>query len=93
MAYEDIIENLQQTIISMQNTLDLLKLNDERFVQHILFSREEAAEFLGISVRQVDRMCNTCDIHKIKTAQGVKIRRAELLPYRGLIHTHVVNKI
>lgn len=93
MAYEDIIENLQQTIISMQNTLDLLKLNDERFVQHILFSRDEAAEFLGVSVRQVDRMCNIYNIHKIKTAQGVKIRRAELLPYRGLIHTHVVNKI
>lgn len=93
MAYEDIIENLQQTIISMQNTLDLLKLNDERFVQHILFSREEAAEFLGVSVRQVDRMCNSYSIKKIRTAQGIRIRRADLLPYRGLIHTHVVNRI
>lgn len=90
MEYVTIIDDIQKSIVCLQKSLDQLKQNDERLVQRILLSREDAADFLGISLRQLDRICHDRRLEKIKTIHGVRLRKADLLLLMGDLH-HRVN--
>lgn len=81
MSYEQLIDDMQKTIYVLQQSLDMLKINDDRFVEHVLFTRAEAADYIGVSTRQFDRYCVNYNIPKVKTLQGMRFRKTDILAH------------
>ena len=79
------LSEIQRCIVSLQTELDQLKLLDGNLAKTILLSRQEAADFMGVSLRQCDRCCRKYGIPKFNTVEGVKIRRTDLMIYMGLV--------
>lgn len=89
MDFTDIIDDIQQSILTLQHRLDELRTMDDQLVQTVLLSRQEAAEFIGESVRQFDRDCQRFGIRKINTINGVKVRKADLMLHMGLMREDI----
>lgn len=89
MSYEQLIDDMQKTIYILQQSLDLLKINDDRFVEHVLFTRTEAADFIGVSTRQFDRYCIAYSIPKVKTLQGMRFRKSDILAHWDKGHRNI----
>ena len=65
MEYKRIIDDIQVSISQLQQQLDTLRLMDKRMVTSALMTRQEAADFIGESVRQFDRDCQRYGIEKL----------------------------
>lgn len=89
MDFTDIIDDIQQSILVLQHRLDELRTMDDQLVQTVLLSRQEAAEFIGESVRQFDRDCQRFGIRKINTINGVRVRKADLMLHMGLMREDI----
>lgn len=86
MSYEQLIDDMQKSIFILQKTLDMIKIHDDRFAQHVLFTRTEAADYIGVSTRQFDRYCAAFNIPKVKTLQGLRFRKADILAHWDIGH-------
>lgn|SRR5574344_2000606 len=80
-----IIDDIQNSIIQLQKRLDELRVLDQSSANDILLTRQESADLLGESLRQLDRDCNRYGIRKINTINGVRIRKRDLLIHMGLM--------
>lgn len=85
MSFSEIIKDIQGCIISLQGRLDELKAMDKSTAQDILLTRQEAADMLGKSTRQLDRDCVRYGIPKVIVNGGIRIRKIELLKHMGLV--------
>ncbi len=93
MDFTDIIDDIQQSILTLQHRLDELRTMDDQLVQTVLLSRQQAAEFIGESVRQFDRDCQRFGIRKINTINGVRVRKADLMLHMGLMREDINSAI
>ena len=84
MEYKKIIDDIQVTITRLQQQLDMLRLMDKHLVTSALMTRQEAADFIGESVRQFDRDCQRYGIEKIHTMGGIRVRKSEIMRHMGL---------
>ena len=62
-----------------------LKTLEKNFRAAIAAGDKEAAEFIGRSVRQVDRLCDEHKIKRIYVGGSVRILKSSLLEYKGLV--------
>ena len=79
MELTKIIDDIQHSIGVLQRKLDELRQMDDEAAQSILLTRQEAADFVGVSLRQFDRDCKRYGIEKISTIGGIRIRKYDLL--------------
>lgn len=84
MEYKRIIDDIQVSITQIQQQLDTLRLMDKRLVTSALMTRQEAADFIGESVRQFDRDCQRYGIEKLHTVGGIRVRKSEVMRHMGL---------
>jgi hypothetical protein len=84
MEYKRIIDDIQVSITQIQQQLDTLRLMDKRLVTSALMTRQEAADFIGESVRQFDRDCQRYGIEKLHTVGGIRVRKSEIMRHMGL---------
>lgn len=84
MNFASIIQDIEGHIQSLQQRLDELKSFDHTTAHDILMTRQEAADFIGKSLRQLDRDCTRFDIPKELINGGVRIRKIHLLRHLGV---------
>ena len=82
MELNAIIEEMQGCIFSLQQRVEELKGMDDKSAETILLTRQEAADLLGKSLRQLDRDCRRYGIRKVA---GVRIPKIDLLVHMGLV--------
>lgn len=80
-----IIEDIQGCIFSLQKRLDELKSMDDKSAETILLTRQEAADLIGKSLRQLDRDCRLYDIRKVHANGGIRIPKIDLLVHMGVV--------
>lgn len=84
MKFAEIIDEIQGTIVSLQDRLDELKSFDYSTAHDILLTRQEAADLMKKSLRQLDRDCIRYDIPKEHVNGGIRIRKSEILKFMGV---------
>ena len=84
MELGKIIDDIQKSILTLQRRLDELRNLDDGLAQTTLLPRQEAADFVGVSLRQFDRDCRRYGIEKIETLGGIRVRKSELMVLMGL---------
>lgn len=85
MNLESIIKDIQGCIFSLQQRLDELKSMDDKSAETLLLTRQEAADLIGKSLRQLDRDCRRYDIRKVHANGGIRIPKIDLLVHMGLV--------
>lgn len=80
-----IIEDIQGCIFSLQKRLDELKSMDDKSAETILLTRQEAADLIGKSLRQLDRDCLRYGIRKVHANGSIRIPKIDLLIHMGLV--------
>lgn len=80
-----IIEDIQGCIFSLQKRLDELKSMDDKSAETILLTRQEAADLIGKSLRQLDRDCLRYGIRKVHANGSIRIPKIDLLVHMGLV--------
>lgn len=76
MKLESIIEDIQGCIFSLQQRLDELKSMDDKSAETILLTRQEAADLIGKSLRQLDRDCYDTISGKCMPMAGSAFRKS-----------------
>lgn len=85
MGFPEIIEDIQTCILSLQTRLDQLRAMDNTTAQDVFLTRQEAADMIGKSLRQLDRDCVRFRIRKRQINGGIRISKADLLRHMGLL--------
>lgn len=80
-----IIEDIQGCIFSLQKRLDDLKSMDDKSAETILLTRQEAADLIGKSLRQLDRDCRRYSIRKVHANGSIRIPKIDLLVHMVLV--------
>ena len=71
MKLDAIIEDMQGCIFSLQQRVEELKTMDDKSAETILMTRQEAADLIGKSLRQLDRDCRRYGIRKVHANGGI----------------------
>ena len=89
------VEDMINGLIELRSALDNILVFDRgpivdettMMVQMLDYqmTRKEAAAFLGKSERQLDRLCEKNLIRRETVNGNIRIRKAELLRYRGFV--------
>jgi hypothetical protein len=87
MDIRALISDFQDTLIDLQHKLEIMRSlsGDTEAEIEVLMTRKEAAAFIGRSERQLDRLCSENKIHREYNDGEVRIRRSELLRFKGII--------
>lgn len=85
MELNAIIGDIQGCIFTLQQPVDDLKSMDDKSAETILLTRQQAADMLGKSLRQLDRDCRRYGIRKVRANGGVRIPKIDLLMHMGLV--------
>ena len=85
MKLDAIIEDMQGCIFSLQQRVEELKTMDDKSAETILMTRQEAADLIGKSLRQLDRDCRRYSIRKVHANGGIRIPKIDLLVHMGLV--------
>ena len=85
MKLDAIIEDMQGCIFSLQQRVEELKTMDDKSTETILMTRQEAADLIGKSLRQLDRDCRRYGIRKVRANGGIRIPKIDLLVHMGLV--------
>ena len=85
-----IIETIEASLAQVQEQLDELKVyTPELSARTVMLTRQEAADYVGESLRQLDRDCVRYGIEKVQTIGGIRIRKADLMRCMGLLRCGV----
>lgn len=87
MELNDLLTDLEIQVAAIQKTLVAIKgieHSHSPLCVDTLFTRKEAAYFIGRSERTLDRLCEEKRIRRIMTKSGIRIRKSELLAFNGL---------
>lgn len=85
MKLDVIIEDMQGCIFSLQQRVEELKTMDDKSAETILLTRQQAADMIGKSLRQLDRDCRHYGIRKVRANGGIRIPKIDLLMHMGLV--------
>lgn len=85
MDYSKIIEEMQTNISNLLKQLDQLKQFDFETSRNVYLTRQEAADYIGKSLRQLDRDCIKFEIPKLYRYGGIRIRKSDLMIGMGHI--------
>ena len=85
MSFAEIIETMQSSIIDMQQKLEELKKLDISTAHEVYLTKQEAADLIKKSIRQLDRDCDRYGIPKVHVNGGIRIRKSDLLRHMGLL--------
>lgn len=80
-----IIEDIQECIFSLQQRVDDLKAMDDKAAETILFTRQQAADVIGKSLRRLDRDCRQYGIRQVRAIGGTRIPQIDLFVHMGLV--------
>lgn len=80
-----IIEDIQECIFSLQQRVDDLKAMDDKAAETILFTRQQATDFIGKSLRRLDRDCRQYGIRQVRAIGGTRIPQIDLFVHMGLV--------
>ena len=69
-------------LLSMYNDKDVLTMD-------LLMTRKEAAEFIGKSVKTIDRDCRIGRITKVLVNGQPRFRKSELLKFKGIVFENI----
>ncbi len=86
MELSALLDEIQSGIIDLQNKVDILRTMDsgELYQLDVLMSRKEAANYIGRSIRQLDRLCEERKIRREIVDGVVRIRRSTLVRFKGV---------
>lgn len=89
MELSALLDDIQSGIIDLQHKVDILRTMDSGTLYDIdiFFTRKEAADYIGRSVRQLDRLCDECKIKRERVDGSIRIRRSSLLKIKGIVVT------
>lgn len=91
MDYTRLLDELQQSVIALNDKIDALRkleynnINDVASEIDMMMTRKEAANFIGRSMRQLDRLCENYIIKREIIDGSIRIRRSSLLRYKGIV--------
>lgn len=85
MNYAEIINKLQDSIFSVQRVLDELRCLDSTMADDIYITRQEAADLMGKSMRQMDRDCKRYGIRRRPFNNGIRISKRDVLCHIGVL--------
>lgn len=85
MELNAIIGDIQGCIFTLQQRVDDLKTMDDKSAETILLTRQQAADMIGKSLRQLDRDCRYYGIRKVRANGGIRIPKIDLLMHMGLV--------
>lgn len=85
MKLDSIIGDIQGCIFTLQQRVDELKTMDDKSAETLLLTRQQAADMLGKSLRQLDRDCRRYGIRKVHANGGIRIPKIDLLVHMGLV--------
>ena len=87
MKLQLILDDIQNGLNILQQKVNIIRtLDTGKFYEvDVQMTRKEAAEFIGRSVRQVDRLCDEHKIKRIYVGGSVRILKSSLLEYKGLV--------
>lgn len=85
MNYSAMIAELEEGIANQQKVIDILRMLDDKMCNEVMLDRQQTADFLGVSLRQVDRRCELFGIKKHQTIKGVRICKRDLLVHMKLV--------
>lgn len=85
MNYAEIISKLQDSIFSAQRVLEELRCLDSASADDIYITRQEAADLMGKSMRQMDRDCKRYGIRRKPFNNGIRISKRDVLCHIGVI--------
>lgn len=85
MELNAIIGDIQGCIFTLQQRVDDLKTIDDKSAETILLTRQQAADMIGKSLRQLDRDCRRYGIRKVRANGGIRIPKIDLLVHMGLV--------
>lgn len=85
MKLDAIIDEMQGCVFTLQQRIDDLKTMDDKSAETILLTRQQAADMLGKSLRQLDRDCRRYGIRKVRANGGIRIPKIDLLVHMGLV--------
>ena len=94
MKLQPILDDIQNGLNILQQKVNIIRtLDTGKFYEvDVQMTRKEAAEFIGRSVRQVDRLCDEHKIKRIYVGGSVRILKSSLLDYKGLTLSHHTKK-
>lgn len=89
MDIQEIIKDLEESLISVQHKIEYLKTLQlgQTYDADMMLTRKEAAYYLGRSTRQIDRLCEENKLVKVVTNSGVRIPKSSVRAFMGLIVT------
>lgn len=79
MDYTKQLDKIYKELLKLEQRLSTLLKAEGRSHLFMLMTRQEAAKFMGVSLRQFDRRCHDLNIEKVHTPKGVRIRKCDLL--------------
>lgn len=85
MKLNAIIGDIQGCIFTLQQRVEELKTMDDKSAETILLTRQQAADMIGKSLRQLDRDCRRYGIRKVRANGGIRIPKIDLLMHMGLV--------
>lgn len=85
MNYAEIINKLQDSIFSVQKALEELRCLDSTMADDIYITRQEAADLMGKSMRQMDRDCKRYGIRRKPFNNGIRISKRDVLCHIGVL--------
>lgn len=85
MNYAEIINKLQDSIFSVQRVLEELRCLDSTMADDIYITRQEAADLMGKSMRQMDRDCKRYGIRRKPFNNGIRISKHDVLCHIGVL--------
>lgn len=87
MELHAIIDDIQSCVFMLQKQVDALRTMDDKSAETILLTRQQAADLIGKSLRQLDRDCREYGIRKVRANGGIRIPKIDLLIHMGLVQT------
>lgn len=85
--YDTILESIDAHMGAISKQVEALKILrlDSKTCIDVLYTRKEAADFIGRSLRQFGRLCAEGRIRRTITRDGLHFRKRHLMEYQGYV--------
>lgn len=85
--YDSILESIDAHMGAISKQVEALKVLriDSKTCVDVLYTRKEAADFIGRSLQQFDRLCAEGRIRRTITRDGLRFRKRHLMEYQGYV--------
>lgn len=86
MQVLDTLNDIEHCLEALKHKVELIRadITGNLYSVDILMTRKEAADFIGRTVKSVDRLCRERKIRKVFINGQPRIRKSELLLFKGI---------